>query len=52
MVERVEWWEMIDWNEMRDAYEVLPEEVKRKIEERGLAPAKKSNASHALKGSF
>ncbi len=41
MVEKVEWWEMIDWNEMRDAYEVLPEEVKRKIEERGLAPTKK-----------
>jgi len=40
-VERVEWWEMIDWNEMRDAYEVLPEEVKRKIEKQGLAPAEK-----------
>jgi len=40
-IERVEWWEMIDWNEMRDAYEVLPEELKRKIEKQGLAPIKK-----------
>jgi len=40
-IERVEWWEMIDWNEMRDAYKVLPEEVKRKIEKQGLIPVKK-----------
>jgi len=45
-IEPVEWWEMIDWNEMKNAYEVLPEEIKHKIEEQGLAPAKeKDNAS-------
>ncbi|MCD6263195.1 hypothetical protein J7L60_02130 [Candidatus Bathyarchaeota archaeon] len=37
-IERPEWWEMLDWNELREAYETLPEEIKRKIAERGLAP--------------
>ncbi len=38
LVEKPEWWEMIDWNEMPEAYERLPEEIKRKIREKGLAP--------------
>lgn len=37
-ISRPTWWEMLDWNEMREAYKVLPEDVKRMITERGLAP--------------
>jgi len=33
-----EWWEMLDWNVMKDSYELLPEEVKTKIKENSLAP--------------
>ncbi len=31
-----EWWEMLDWSEMNDAYRLLPDEVKEKIRDRGL----------------
>lgn len=34
-----EWWEMLDWNEMRLVYKTLPEEVKRNIMEAGRGPA-------------
>ena len=27
-----QWWELLDWNEMRDAYESLPQEIKDKIQ--------------------
>ena len=38
LVEKPEWWEIIDWDEMPEAYERLPEDIKRKIREKGLAP--------------
>ncbi|RLG87901.1 MAG: hypothetical protein DRO18_02470 [Thermoprotei archaeon] len=38
LVKKPEWWEMIDWNEMPEAYERLPEDIKKKIREKGLAP--------------
>jgi len=37
ILEKPEWWEMLDWNEMRNAYNALPDEIKTKIAERGLA---------------
>ena len=33
---RPEWWEMLDWNELRDTYRLLPSEVRDKIRQRGL----------------
>ena len=27
-----QWWELLDWNEMRDAFESLPQEIKDKIQ--------------------
>ena len=33
-----EWWEMLDWNEMKKAWITLPEETKELIREAGLAP--------------
>ena len=33
-----EWWELLDWNEMKNAYNALPEETKQKIREKNLAP--------------
>jgi hypothetical protein len=35
---RPEWWEIIDWNQMRDAYRQLPEEIRAKIQAKGQAP--------------
>jgi len=32
----VEWWEMLNWEEMKDTYENLPQNIKEKIRERGL----------------
>jgi len=29
---RPEWWEMLDWSELKETYRVLPPEVKKKIE--------------------
>ena len=37
-ISRPVWWEMLDWDEMRDAYTRLPDDVKREIEARGIAP--------------
>jgi len=37
-LEKAEWWEMLDWKNMRDAYSKLPEEVKEKIRQAGIAP--------------
>jgi len=39
IVERPKWWEMLNWSQLRDAYEMLPEDLKRKIAEKGLAPS-------------
>lgn len=33
-----EWWEMLDWNEMKRAWKILPEETKELIRNAGLAP--------------
>jgi len=33
-----EWWELLDWNEMKTAYQALPDEIKQKIKENDLAP--------------
>lgn len=37
MVE-VQWWEMLDWNQMKNAWILLPEETKDKVREAELAP--------------
>jgi len=31
-----EWWELLDWDEMKGAYEKLPQEIKDKIEQSGV----------------
>jgi len=33
-----EWWEMLDWRNMEDAYSKLPAEISQKIRQAGLAP--------------
>jgi len=33
---RPEWWEMLDWNELQDTYQLLPHEVREKIRQQGL----------------
>lgn len=38
IIVKPEWWEMLDWNEMSNVFEVLPDEIKQKISERGLSP--------------
>ena len=35
-ISKPEWWEMIDWNEMAEAYQLLPQETKDKIRTKGL----------------
>jgi len=30
------WWEMLNWNEMRDTFELLPDATKDEIRKRGL----------------
>ena len=35
-ISKPEWWEMLDWNEMAEAYKLLPQEIKDKIRNRGL----------------
>lgn len=35
---QVEWWEMLNWNNMKNAWILLPEETKIKVREAGLAP--------------
>lgn len=34
--ERVEWWEMLDWKSMPDAFQKLPEDIQAQIKEAGL----------------
>lgn len=38
--ENVLWWEMLDWNQMRRAYNVLPKDTKELIRVKDLAPEK------------
>ncbi len=33
---RPEWWEMLDWHELKDTFQLLPPEVKEKIRNQGL----------------
>ena len=33
---RPEWWEMLDWDELQDTYQLLPPEVREKIRRQGL----------------
>ena len=37
-ISKPEWWEMLDWTKMRDAFDLLPNQIKQIIEENGLAP--------------
>jgi len=37
-LEKPEWWEMLDWKNLRDAYSKLPEEIRLKIQQAGLGP--------------
>ena len=37
-ISRPEWWEMLDWKQMRDTYIMLPETIKKEIQKQGLAP--------------
>ncbi len=30
---KAKWWEMLDWDKMKDVYEQLPQEIKSKIKE-------------------
>lgn len=36
MVRSVEWWEMLDWETMPEAFEKLPAEIKEKVKQAGL----------------
>ena len=38
-ISRPEWWELLNWSEMREAYVRLPAEIRANIAERGLAPS-------------
>ena len=35
---QVEWWRMLDWNEMKKTWKTLPDETKELIRNAGLAP--------------
>lgn len=36
--DEVEWWQMLDWKEMKDTYDKLPEDIKSVIVDAGLCP--------------
>jgi len=38
VLSKPEWWEMLDWDEMPQVWRTLPEEIKAKVREAGLAP--------------
>ena len=38
VLEKPEWWEMLDWKKMQPAYSKLPPETQEKIRQAGLAP--------------
>ena len=40
VLSRPEWWEMLDKDEMPQVWRTLPEEIKPKVREAGLAPFK------------
>jgi hypothetical protein len=40
VLSKPEWWEMLDWDEMPQVWRTLPEEIKSKVREAGLAPRK------------
>jgi len=37
-LEKPEWWEMLDWKNLKDAYSKLPEDIREKIRKAGLSP--------------
>jgi len=37
-LEKPEWWEMLDWKNLEDVYNKVPEDVREKIRQAGLAP--------------
>ena len=37
-IRRPNWWEMLDWNEMKNTWELLSEDIKNEIREAGMAP--------------
>ena len=38
---QVEWWEMLDWNKMKNAWILLSDDIRDKIRDAGLAPTLK-----------
>lgn len=36
-----EWWRMLDWNEMKNAWILLPDDIRDKVRQAGLAPEEK-----------
>lgn len=34
-----EWWEMLDWEQMKETWDRLSEDIKKKIRDAGLAPS-------------
>jgi len=38
VLSKPEWWGMLDWDEMPQVWRTLPEEIKVKVREAGLAP--------------
>jgi hypothetical protein len=40
VLSKPEWWEMLDWDEMPQVWKTLPEEIKSKVREAGIAPKK------------
>ena len=39
MSKEVEWWEMLEWENMESTWHKLSDEIKNKIREAGLAPS-------------
>lgn len=37
ILKSVEWWELMDWKAMSDAFMKLPEDIKKKVKNAGLA---------------
>ena len=39
MLIKPEWWEMLDWGRMTNAFSQLPDDIKEKIQQKGLGPS-------------
>jgi len=42
VLSKPEWWEMLNWDEMPQVWRTLPEEIRAKVREAGLAPKQES----------